>query len=142
MIEYYLTIKAFHIIFFTSWFAGLFYLPRIYVNLAMVESESTYSHLLLMATKLYRFVTPFLFITLALGIWLLVLNPALLKMGWMHVKLALITLLIVYHFICGSYLKKFTNNQSTKGHLYYRWFNEFPVIILFVVVILAVTKSF
>jgi putative membrane protein len=142
MIEYYLYIKALHIIFFTSWFAGLFYLPRIFVNLAMVENKHTYSHLLMMATKLYRFVTPFLFITIGFGIWLLILNPAVLKMGWMHVKLLLLSLLIAYHFVCGSYLKKFTQNQSTKGHVYYRWFNEFPVIILFVVVILAVTKSF
>jgi protoporphyrinogen IX oxidase len=142
MIEYYLYIKAFHIIFFTSWFAGLFYLPRIFVNLAMVENESTYSHLLIMANKLYRFITPFLFITLALGVWLLALNPALVEMGWMHVKLAAVTTLVIYHFVCGNYLKKFTQNNSTKGHIYYRWFNEFPVIVLFIVVILAVTKSF
>ena len=142
MIEYYSYIKAFHIIFFTSWFAGLFYLPRIYVNLAMVDDKKTYQHLLLMAAKLYRFVTPLMFITVGLGIWMLFMNPILLKMGWMHAKLGLITLLIGYHFICGFYLKKFTKNQSTSGHVYYRWFNEFPVIILFIVVILATTKSF
>lgn len=138
----YLYIKAFHIIFFTSWFAGLFYLPRIFVNLAMVKDDATFQHLLLMAKKLYRFVTPFMFITAILGGWMLYLNPGLLKTGWMHAKLSLVAVLIVYHFICGNYLKKFMLNQSTKGHVYYRWFNEFPVIILIFVVILAVTKAF
>ena len=143
MQEWYFYIKAFHIIFFTSWFAGLFYLPRIFVNLAMVEEQpATYQHLLIMAGKLYRFVTPFMFITAALGIWMLILNPGLLSMGWMHTKLALVVVLIGYHFTCGRYLKKFETNQSTKGHLYYRWFNELPVLILFAVVILAVTKLY
>jgi len=142
MLEWYLYIKAFHIIFFTSWFAGLFYLPRIYVNLAMVKNQETYDHLLLMARKLYRFVTPFMYITAGLGIWMLALNQPLLSMGWMQVKLALIALLIVYHFICGFYLSAFETRGSTKGHVYYRFFNEFPVLILLAVVILAVTKSF
>ncbi|WP_196138607.1 CopD family protein [Aliikangiella sp. G2MR2-5] len=142
MYEWYSWIKAFHIIFFTSWFAGLFYLPRIYVNLAMVDNQQTYSHLLIMATKLYRFVTPFMFITAGLGIWLLYINPGLLKVGWMHVKLTLILLLIGYHFVCGYYLKKFSENRSTKGHVYYRFFNEFPVLILLAVVILAIVKPF
>ena len=140
----YLYLKAFHIIFFTSWFAGLFYLPRIYVNLAMVEKNSpeTYQHLLIMARKLYRVVTPFMFITIVLGGWMLSINQYLLQTGWMQIKLLLIALLVVYHFICGYYLNRFTSNQSTKGHIYYRWFNEFPVLILLAVVILAVTKSF
>lgn len=140
----YLYLKAFHIIFFTSWFAGLFYLPRIYVNLAMVEKNSpeTYQHLLIMARKLYRFVTPFMFITIVLGGWMLSINQYLLQTGWMQIKLLLIALLVAYHFICGYYLNRFTSNQSTKGHIYYRWFNEFPVLILLAVVILAVTKSF
>lgn len=138
----YLYLKAFHIIFFTSWFAGLFYLPRIFVNLAMVENQETYKHLLLMAGKLYRFVTPLMIITIALGLWMLMLNSALIHTGWMQVKLALISLLIIYHFVCGYYLRRFTKNQSTQGHIYYRWFNEFPVLILFAVVILAITKAF
>ncbi len=142
MIEYYLHIKAFHIVFFTSWFAGLFYLPRIFVNLAMVNEPATYQHLLLMAGKLYRFVTPIMFLTIILGIILLVLNPPLINTGWMHAKLGLVSLLIAYHFLCGFYLKRFTENQSSKDHVYYRWFNEFPVIVLVLVVILAITKSF
>ncbi len=135
-------LKAFHIIFFTCWFAGLFYLPRIFVNLSMVSEPATYQHLLTMANKLYRFITPFLFLTAIPGIWMLLQSPSWLKMGWLHVKLTLVVLLIVYHFICGHYLKKFKLQNSTKGHVYYRWFNEFPVIILFSVVILAITKAF
>lgn len=138
----YLFIKAFHIIFFTSWFAGLFYLPRIYVNLAMVDDPKTYQHLLLMAQKLYRFVTPFMFITVALGIWMLWLNPGLLTMGWMHTKIMLVAILMGYHFLCGNYLKKFAEQSAIKSHVFYRWFNEFPVLILFAVVILAITKAF
>ncbi len=137
-----LWIKAFHIIFFTAWFAGLFYLPRLYVNLAMTEDNNVYQHLLVMAKKLFRFITPFMVITILLGIWLLYLTPVWLKMGWMHVKLTLVSLLIIYHFICGFYLKQFNTNKVSKSHIYFRWFNEFPVILLFVVVILAVIKPF
>jgi len=108
----------------------------------MAESSDTYQHLLTMAKKLYRFVTPFMIFTAALGIWMLILNPSLLKVGWLQVKLALVSLLIVYHFICGHYLKKFVQQQSNKTHVYFRFFNEFPVLILFAVVILAIVKPF
>jgi len=138
----YLWLKAFHIIFMTSWFAGLFYLPRIYVNLAMTESDDTYQHLLIMAKKLYRFVTPFMILTLGLGIWMLVINPGLLSLLWFQIKLGLITSLIVYHFICGHHLKSFINKTSNKTHVFYRWFNEYPVLILFSVILLVVLKPF
>ncbi|MET1257000.1 CopD family protein [Aliikangiella maris] len=138
----YLYIKAFHIIFFTCWFAGLFYLPRFYVNLAMIDNDTTYQHLLVMARKLYRFITPFMLITIALGVWMLILNPGLMKAGWIHAKLTLVVILIGYHFLCGHHLTKFTRLETTKGHVFYRWFNEFPVLILFVVVILATVKPF
>lgn len=133
-------LKALHISFFTCWFAGLFYLPRLFVNLAMINEPATYQQLLTMAGKLYRFVTPFMFITIIFGVWMLIQNPSLLTMGWLHIKITLVAALIVYHFICGAHLKKFTRNQSTRKSIYFRWFNEFPVIILFSVVILAVTK--
>ena len=138
----YLWLKALHIIFFTSWFAGLFYLPRIFVNIAMVEDNNTYQHLLIMAGKLYRFVTPIMYLTFAFGIWMLYINSALLAQGWMHLKLALISILIVYHFVCGYYLKQFQQNSVSQSHVYFRWFNELPVIILFVVVFAAITKAF
>ncbi|MDH5434577.1 MAG: CopD family protein [Gammaproteobacteria bacterium] len=138
----YLYLKAFHIIFFTSWFAGLFYLPRIYVNLAMTENDDTYNHLLIMSRKLYRFITPFMYITAALGFWMLYLNPFLLSLWWMQVKLALVASLIIYHFVCGYHLKLFTNRQADKSHVFYRFFNEYPVLILFSVVILAILKYY
>ena len=136
----YLWLKALHIIFMTSWFAGLFYLPRIYVNLAMAESDDSYQHLLTMAKKLYRFVTPFMILTLGFGLWMLILNPELMHAGWMKIKLSLVVLLVIYHFVCGKYLNKFINRQSIKTHVFYRWFNEFPVLILFAVVILVVVR--
>jgi len=136
----YLWLKALHIIFMTSWFAGLFYLPRIYVNLAMAETDDVYQHLLTMAKKLYRFVTPFMILTLGFGVGMLILNPELIKTGWMQIKLALVTLLVIYHLICGRYLNKFINRQSARSHVFYRWFNEFPVLVLFAVVILVVVK--
>ena len=136
----YLWIKAFHIIFMTSWFAGLFYLPRIYVNLAMTESDDTYQHLLIMARKLYRFVTPFMLLTLGLGIWMMVINQALINLIWFQIKLALVASLIIYHFICGHYLKKFSDKTSLKSHVFYRWFNEYPVLILFAVILLVILK--
>ena len=142
MYEWYNLIKALHIIFFTSWFAGLFYLPRLFVNLAMVDDQNTYNHLLIMARKLYRFITPFMWITIGLGLWLLFINQSLLKMGWMHVKLLLIGILVGYHFLCGHYYRKFSQKSAGHGHVFFRFFNEFPVLILFTVVILAVTKAF
>jgi len=138
----YLWLKALHIIFMTSWFAGLFYLPRIYVNLAMAEREETYQHLLIMARKLYRFVTPFMIITVGLGLWMLYLNQGLWSTIWFKLKIALVVLLIIYHFICGQYLKQFTTNKSEKSHVFYRWFNEFPVLVLFAAVLLVVLKPF
>lgn len=133
-----LWIKAFHIIFVTSWFAGLFYLPRIFVNLAMVSSEQERSRLLLMSHKLYRFVTPIGALALLFGTWLW------LGYGfeglWLHIKLMLVLFLIAYHFYCGKLLNDFKRGINTHGHVWYRWFNEIPVIILMVVVILVTVK--
>ncbi|MBI3902289.1 MAG: CopD family protein [Nitrosomonadales bacterium] len=133
-----LWIKAFHIIFVTSWFAGLFYLPRIYVNLAMVTQDAERARLLLMAHKLYRFVTPIAGLALIFGMWL--------WMGygfsgvWLHIKLLLVLFLVAYHFYCGHLLKLFKQNINTHSHVWYRWFNEIPVLLLMAVVILVVVK--
>ncbi|MFT6732619.1 MAG: putative membrane protein [Polaribacter sp.] len=126
-----------------SWFAGLFYLPRIFVNLAMTQTENkveAYEHLLLMAKKLYRFVTPFMMLTIFFGSWMLYLNDVLINSLWMQIKLGFVLTLVMYHFICGYDLKRFINKDEIKGHIYYRWFNEFPVIVLFSVIILAIIK--
>jgi putative membrane protein len=141
-----LWIKSFHIIFVTSWFAGLFYLPRIFVNLAMVppESVSEEQRLLLMARKLMRFTTLLMFPALGLGLLLwLVYGIGLGEgNGWMHAKLALVVLAIGYHHMCGAMLRKFEAHANQKSHVWFRWFNEVPVVLLTLTVILVVAKPF
>lgn len=133
-----LWVKAFHIIFVTSWFAGLFYLPRIYVNLAMAAHEAERERLLLMAHKLYRFMTPLAVLALAFGLWLWLGYG--ISGGWMHPKLLLVVLLVAYHFYCGRLLALFRQGLNTHSHIWYRWFNEVPVLMLAAVVILVVVK--
>jgi putative membrane protein len=137
-----LWIKAFHIVFVASWFAGLFYLPRIFVNLAMVptESEAERARLLLMARKLYRFMLPLAALALALGLWLWLGYG--ISGGWMHAKLTLVLVLIGYHHGCGRLLKKFEAGSNTHSHVWYRVFNEVPVLLLIAVCILVVVKPF
>lgn len=140
----YLWVKALHIIFVASWFAGLFYLPRIYVNLAMETDPKAMARLLLMARKLYRFMLILMIPTLIFGLWLW-LGYGIGKgpgSGWMHVKLAIVVLLVGYHFACGSLLKKFEKGANTRSHVWYRWFNEVPTIALFIAVIMVVVKPF
>jgi putative membrane protein len=133
-----LWIKAFHIIFVTSWFAGLFYLPRIFVNLAMVKGEEERARLLLMSHKLYRFVTPIGALALAFGTWLWLGYG--ISGVWLHIKLTLVLVLIGYHFYCGKLLNDFKQGRNTHGHVWYRWFNEIPVMILLIIVILVTVK--
>lgn len=135
-----LWVKAFHIIFVTSWFAGLFYLPRIYVNLAMEQDPQAHARLILMANKLYRFMQPLMLLALAFGIWLWLGYGF--TGGWLHAKLTLVVLLIGYHHYCGRLLKQFKTQQNRHSHVWFRWFNEIPVLILFAVVILVVIKPF
>lgn len=135
-----LWVKAFHIIFVVSWFAGLFYLPRIYVNLAMAETDAEKARLLLMATKLYRFMTPLGVLALAFGTWLWLGFGF--SGGWLHAKLLLVLLLVAYHLYCGKLLKEFAAGRNSKNHVWYRWFNEFPVLLLAAIVILVVVKPF
>ena len=135
-----LWVKAFHIIFVVSWFAGLFYLPRIFVNHAMATEPAEIARLKLMERKLYRFVTPISWLALASGLWLWLgfgIGGA-----WMHAKLLLVVLLFGYHHYCGMLVKKFAADQNTRGHIFYRWFNEIPVLILVAVVILVTVKPF
>ncbi len=139
----YLWIKAFHIIFVICWFAGIFYLPRLFVHHAMSEDSATQQRLSIMEKKLYGFITPFAFISLFLGVWMGWLNWDYLKSaGWLHVKVGLVFFLFVYHFYCGRLVKQFANGLNVRSHKFYRIFNELPVLILFAVVILAVVKPF
>ncbi|HLU79298.1 MAG TPA: CopD family protein [Burkholderiaceae bacterium] len=137
-----LWVKAFHLLFVISWFAGLFYLPRIYVNLAQTQEPGAYDCLIGMARRLYRFMTPLAVLSLVFGLWLMVGYGIGLTSGWMHAKLLLVALLIAYHLICGRMLATFERRANQRGHRYYRWFNEAPVIILTIVLILVVVKPF
>lgn len=139
-----LWVKSFHIIFIASWFAGLFYLPRIFVNLAMEKDTAATERLLLMGRKLYRFSGILMVPAVVLGLWLW-LGYGIGKgpgNGWMHAKLALVIVTIGYHHACGSLLKKFEKNRNVRSHTWYRWFNEAPVILLTAIVILVVVKPF
>lgn len=137
-------VKALHLFFVASWFAGLFYLPRIFVNLAMESEPAASARLLLMARKLYRFMGLLALPALVLGLWLW-LGVGIGKgpgNGWMHAKLALVVLLIGYHHACGALLKKFERGANTRSHKWFRWFNEVPALVLLAVVILVVVKPF
>ena len=134
-----LWVKAFHIIFMVSWFAGLFYLPRLFVYHAMTEDEAGNERFKVMERKLYRFVTPFMYFSIALGIWLMI-ELQLYSSLWMIIKLVLVCTLVAYHFYCGHLVKVFSNDESRHNHVWYRWFNEFPVIILVAIVILVVVR--
>ncbi|MDB5932805.1 MAG: putative rane protein [Massilia sp.] len=135
-----LWIKAFHIVFVASWFAGLFYLPRIFVNLAQETETVATARLLLMARKLYRFTSMLMIPALVLGAWMWLGYGF--KGGWLHAKLALVILAIGYHHACGSLLKKFENGANRRAHTWYRWFNEVPVLLLVSITILVVVKPF
>jgi protoporphyrinogen IX oxidase len=135
-----LIVKWLHIVFVVSWFAGLFYLPRLYVNHAMVEDAATRERLALMERKLFRFMTPLGVLALGFGLWLWMGWGF--SGGWLHVKLMLVLGLVAYHAYCGKLLADFAAGRNTRSHVWYRWFNEVPVLVLFAVVFLTVVKPF
>ena len=135
-----LWVKAFHIIFVVSWFAGLFYLPRIFVNHAMATEPAEIARLKLMGFKLYRFVTPVAWLAVGFGLWLWLGYG--ITGGWLYVKLGLVLGLIAYHYYCGKLVKQFAADHNTRSHVFYRWFNEVPVLVLVAVVILVTVKPF
>jgi protoporphyrinogen IX oxidase len=137
-----LWVKSFHIFFVVSWFAGLFYLPRIFVNLAMVPADSAAERerLLVMARKLYRFVTPIGLLAVAFGLWLWFGYGF--AGGWLHAKTTLVVVLLGYHFYCGHVLKQFAAGRNVRSDRWYRVFNELPVFLLLAIIFLAVLKPF
>jgi len=141
-----LWVKAFHIIFVASWFAGLFYLPRIFVNLAMVplESVAERERLLLMARKLLRFMTLLMWPALALGLvlWLVYGIGGMPPANWMSLKLVAVLLAIGYHHLCARHLRYFESGEASHSHIWYRWFNEAPVLLMVAAVVFAVVKPF
>lgn len=139
----YLWIKAFHIIAVVTWFAGIFYLPRLFVYHAMAEDTASRERFKIMQRKLYRgIMTPSAVVAVGLGVGLLWLNPAWLSQAWMHAKLALVILLILYHLWCGRLLRTFRDDRNSRSHVWFRWFNEAPVLLLVAIVVLVVVKPF
>ena len=139
-----LWVKAFHIIFAITWFAGLFYLPRLFVYHAMADDATSIDRFKIMERKLFfGIMTPGAALTLLFGIWLLRYLPSYyLNTGWMLIKLGLIALLILYHVWCGVLLRHFKEDRNQRSHVWFRWFNEIPVLALVAIVILAVVKPF
>ena len=136
-----LWVKAFHIVFMVTWFAGLFYLPRLFVYHAMSSDETSLERFKIMERKLYYgIMTPGAVLTVATGavLWLYYGFAG----GWLYAKLALVAALVVYHLWCGSLLRAFREERNTRTHVWYRWFNEAPVLFLIAIAILVVVKPF
>ena len=134
-----LWIKSFHIIFMVTWFAGLFYLPRLFVYHAMSQDDASNQRFKIMERKLfYGIMTPGGIITIALGIWLWLGYGF--SGAWLHAKVTLVTVLAFYHIYCGKLLLDFKHDRNQHSHVFYRWFNEFPVLILIAVIILVEIK--
>ena len=138
-------LKAWHLIFMVTWFAGLFYLPRLFVYHAMAEDATSIERFKVMERKLYYGIAmPSMVLTLVFGIWMLIDYAWAVygNAGWLHAKLALVALLVGYHFYCGKLVKDFKADRNRHGHVWYRWFNEAPVLALVAVVVLASVKPF
>lgn len=138
-------VKSFHLIFMVTWFAAMFYLPRLFVYHAQCEDSAGRERFKVMERKLYRgIMTPSAILTLVFGLWLLLFysGEQIARMGWLHAKLTLVVLLFAYHGICGRMLRQFREDANTRSHVFYRWFNELPVLALIAIIILAVVKPF
>jgi putative membrane protein len=136
-----LWIKSAHIIFMVTWFAGLFYLPRLFVYHAMTHDQPGNERFKVMERKLYYgIMTPGAVLTIVFGLWLWLGYG--ITGGWLHAKLLLVAALIIYHLYCGKLLKDFKHDRNRHGHVYYRWFNEIPVVILIAVILLVELKPF
>lgn len=135
-----LWVKAFHIIFVTSWFAGLFYLPRLFVNHAATTDSSVSEQLKLMEYRLYRFMLPLAILAVSFGLWLWLGYG--ISGGWLHAKISLVAILVGYHLYCGKLMNDFRLDKNKHTHVWYRWFNELPVLLLVAIVILVEVKPF
>jgi len=139
----YLWVQAFHIVAVVTWFAAIFYLPRLFVYHAMAEDTVSRERFKVMERKLYRgIMNPSAAVTVLLGIWLLALNPYWMTQGWMQLKLVLVVLLLAYHIWCGQLLRAFRDDRDKHSHVWFRWFNEAPVLLLIAIVVLVVVKPF
>ena len=141
----YAWVKAFHVIFMVTWFAALFYLPRLFVYHAMTEDAPGNARFKIMERKLYRgIMTPGALLTLGSGTWLVTLRGAdwFIQAGWLHLKLGLVMGLVAYHLYLGRVLAGFATDSNRRGHVFYRWLNEAPVLVLVGAVVLAIVQPF
>ena len=139
-----LWLKALHIMAMVAWFSGIFYLPRLFVYHAACKDDISHQRFKIMERRLYYGITtPSAIVTLIFGLWMIFLNPHYyLHAAWLHAKLGLVLALLIYHAYCGVILRRFANEQNTRSETFYRWFNEFPVLLLTGIVILVVVKPF
>jgi putative membrane protein len=137
-----LWIKAIHVIFMVTWFAGLFYLPRLFVYHAASDDAAGNDRFKIMERKLYAIMTIGAVVTVVFGLWLLFAYWWPPTAGWLQVKLVLVVLLIAYHLYCGHLVRVFRDDANRRSHVFYRWFNEFPALILIAVGLLAIVKPF
>ena len=135
-----LWLKAFHIIFVVTWFAGLFYLPRLFVYHAMAEDDATINTLRTMERKLLGITHIGGALALFFGVLLVLDVPAWLSAGWMHLKLVLVAGLVAYHAWCAVLVRKFASGEVNRSHVWFRWFNEVPAVMLIGIVLLAILK--
>lgn len=140
-----LWVKAFHLVFLISWFAGLFYLPRLFVYHAMSDDEISNERFKVMERKLLNgIMAPAALLTTVFGLWMLYdyAWTAFSSMLWLHIKLLLVIILFAYHGWCWKIYQDFKHDRNTKNHVFYRWFNEFPVLVLIAITILVIVKPF
>jgi putative membrane protein len=137
-----LWIKSLHVFFMIAWMAGIFYLPRLFVYHASTENLAVKQQFKIMERRLWFFITPFALLTLVFGVWLIILygKAWFVASTWLHIKLALVSLVYAYHFYLYKLMKQFADDQNTHSAKFYRFLNEAPVIILFVIVSLAIVK--
>lgn len=137
-------VKALHVIFMVTWFAGLFYLPRLFVYHASTDDQVSLDRFVVMERKLFAIMTIGAVLTVGLGVWMLMDYAwvAFSSQGWLHAKMTLVLALIVYHVWCLKVMKEFKAGQNTRSHVFYRWFNEAPVLLLFAIVILVIVRPF
>lgn len=134
-----LWVKVFHVFFVVAWFAGLFYLPRLFVNHAMVVDAATDLQLQSMERKLFRFVTPIAILAIFSGLWLWHMGYS---GGWLHAKVLLVGVLVIYHFVCGRFITAFAQQRNVKSHIWFRLFNEVPAFVLLAILVLVIIKPF
>jgi putative membrane protein len=142
MAAYYLWLKGLHVVFMVTWFAGLFYLPRLFIYHSTAKDSASRERFTVMEVRLFAIMTIGALVTAVFGIWLLIINAALLDIGWFRTKLALLAGLIAFHYRCYLWIARLRTAAPSEDTRWLRWFNEIPTVFLIAIVLLAVVKPF